>query len=62
MKTLFNFYLLPPLLFILLAVPQLENPTVREFFLGVLGSISVGLLAGFTLHMATVIGKKLRNR
>ncbi|WP_088102696.1 hypothetical protein [Halalkalibacter urbisdiaboli] len=60
MKTFFNFYIIPALIFLLLTTSQLREPTLQEITMAALGGISVGLFAGLVLHMAILIGKKMK--
>ncbi|WP_100406528.1 hypothetical protein [Bacillus solitudinis] len=62
MKTFINFYLLPSLFFLLLTLSQLTDHSVKITSLAAGGSISLGLFAGFILHLGTLVAKKVKNR
>ncbi|MED1600607.1 hypothetical protein [Alkalihalophilus marmarensis] len=60
MKPFVQFYLVVPAVFMLLTSLQFAEGSAGEIVMGLLGAASVGLFAGFVLHMAVLIGKKLK--
>ncbi|WP_100371901.1 hypothetical protein [Bacillus sp. FJAT-45037] len=60
MKSFVQFYLIIPVVFILLTTLQLQGETIQDYILSISGAAAVGLFAGFVLHMAMIISKKIK--
>ncbi|MFC0473713.1 hypothetical protein ACFFHM_25175 [Halalkalibacter kiskunsagensis] len=59
MKQVLSYYLLPIVFFLLLSFSQLHQPDSKAVLMTTLASISIGLLAGFVLHITMIIKKKV---
>lgn len=46
----------------LLSFVNLHDPSVKNIFMTVIASAALGLLAGFVLHMATIVKNKISGK
>ncbi|MDT8862039.1 hypothetical protein N0O92_17655 [Alkalihalobacillus sp. MEB130] len=59
MKRVSSYYLLPTVFFLLLSASQLYEESIHTIFMTILGSICLGLLTGFVIHIAMIIKRKV---
>lgn len=59
MKRIVPYYYVPAGIFLLLSLAKVTEPTVKNILMTVIGSIVIGLFAGFVFHMATIVMKKV---
>lgn len=59
MKRVLPYYFVPTCIFLLLSIIELKEPTVQNLFMTLISSIAIGVFAGFILHIAIIIMKKI---